>query len=87
MAEVARAAGDDSALLALTGGEDYELLAAIPPGSLDGALAALRKIGLAPAVVGGVEAGEGLVLNAANGRELNVRGYDLVRSRAPAEPT
>jgi thiamine-monophosphate kinase len=87
VAEVARAAGDDPALLPLAGGEDYELLASIPPGSLDGALAALRKIGLAPAVVGGVEAGEGLVLNAANGRELNVRGYDLVRSRVPAEPT
>ena len=54
---------------------------------LDEALAAVRERGLDPAVVGGVEAGEGLVLRGATGRELNVRGYDQVRSRAPAEPT
>jgi thiamine-monophosphate kinase len=32
VAAVARAAGRDAALLATTGGEDYELLAAVPPG-------------------------------------------------------
>jgi thiamine-monophosphate kinase len=85
--EVARAAGEDPERVALAGGEDYELLAALPAAKLDAALAALRKLGLAPAVIGGVEAGEGLVLCGANGRELNVRGYDQVRSRVPAEPT
>jgi hypothetical protein len=38
-------------------------------------------------VIGGVEAGEGVILRGSRGRELDVRGYDQVRSRAPAEPT
>jgi thiamine-monophosphate kinase len=87
VAEVADAAGEDPALMVAAGGEDYELLATVPPERLHRALDALRDAGLAPAVVGGVETGEGLVLRGARGRELNVRGYDQMRSRAPAEPT
>ena len=85
--EVARAVGQDPDLLPLAGGEDYELLAAVPGGKLDAAIEALERIGLAPAVIGGVEAGEGLVLCGPNGRELDVRGYDQLRSQVPAEPT
>ena len=87
VAEVAVAAGEDPELMVAAGGEDYELLATIRRESVGAALAALRDTGLAPAVVGGVETGEGLVLRGARGRELNVRGYDQMRSRAPAEPT
>ncbi len=87
VAEVARAAGEDAEQLVAGGGEDYELLAAVPPEALDRALTALRENGLDPAVVGGAEAGEGLVLRSSTGHELDVRGYDLVRSRALAEPT
>ena len=87
LSEVAAAAGEDPELLAASGGEDYELLAALPRDRTDDAVAALRDAGLAPAVVGGTEAGEGLVLRGSTGRELDVRGYDQVSSRVPAEPT
>jgi thiamine-monophosphate kinase len=87
VADVAGALGADAELLAASGGEDYELLATLPPAQVDGALAALRETGLVPAVVGRVEVGEGLVLRGSRGRELDARGYDQVRSRAPAEPT
>ena len=73
--------------MAASGGEDYELLAAVPQTSVDGALAAVRDAGLDPAVVGGVETGEGVVLRSSKGRVLNARGYDQVSSRVPAEPT
>lgn len=85
--EVAAAAGVAAEALALAGGEDYELLAAVPADRVGDALAALRQAGLDPAAVGGVEGGEGLVLRGARGREVNVRGYDQLRSRAPAGPT
>ena len=85
--EVAGAAGEDAELMAASGGEDYELLAAVPQASVDGALAAVRDAGLDPAVVGGVETGEGVVLRSSKGRVLNARGYDQVGSRVPAEPT
>lgn len=85
--EVAAAAGEDPEEFVAVGGEDYELLAAVPPDRVDDALEALNESGLHPAVVGRVEAGEGLVMRGATGRELNVRGYDQVRSRARAGPT
>ena len=80
VAKVAAAAGRDLASFVAGAGEDYELLAAVPPGRLVAALAAVRECGLDPTVLGGVETGEGLVLRGATGRELNVRGYDQVRS-------
>jgi thiamine-monophosphate kinase len=80
VAEVAAAAGEDLETFVAVAGEDYELLAAVPPERLDAALAAVRECGLDPTVVGGVETGEGLVLRGSTGRELNVRGYDQVRS-------
>jgi thiamine-monophosphate kinase len=85
--EVARAAGRGAEELVAAGGEDYELLAAVPAASLDAVLAALRDGGHAPAVIGVVESGEGLLLRGSSGRELSASGYDQVRSRAPAEPT
>jgi thiamine-monophosphate kinase len=87
VSEVADALGEDAELLAASGGEDYELLATLPPAKVDAAFDALRDSGLAPAAVGGAEVGEGVVLRSSRGRALDARGYDQVRSRVPAEPT
>jgi len=73
--------------LILSGGEDYELLAALPPDRADETLSALVADGLNPAVIGRVETGEGLVLRSASGREITTRGYDQIRFGAPGEPT
>lgn len=54
VAEVARAAGRDPERLAAAGGEDFELLAALPPGRLEAARAA-SPVPLTP--VGRLEAG------------------------------
>ncbi len=85
VSEVASAAGMDPAELAL-GGEDYELLAAVPQDQLEGALAAVRTTSCDPALAGRVEAGEGVVLRGPTGREVSDGGYDQVRSRVRGEP-
>jgi thiamine-monophosphate kinase len=87
VAEVAAAAGDDPEEFVARAGEDYELLAAVPAGRLQAAIDALMESGSDPAVIGGVETGEGVVLRGATGRELNVRGYDQVHSPARGGPT
>lgn len=79
VAEVARAAGIEPHELVLGGGEDYELLAALPGERLDAVLDGLRAQGLDPAVIGRVESGEGVLLRDVSGRELAVRGYDQFR--------
>ena len=84
--EVAAAAAEDPLVLA-GGGEDYELLAAVPPERVDDALEALRRTASGPALAGRVEAGEGVVLRGPTGREVSGRGFDQVRSRARGEPT
>ena len=84
--EVAEAAGEDTVALA-SGGEDYELLAAVPPELADEALEAVRRTACDPAVVGRVEAGEGVVLRGPTGREVSGDGFDQVRSRVRGEPT
>ena len=85
--EVALAAGLDPADLAVSGGEDYALLAAIPRARLDGALEALAGTSDDPVVVGRVETGEGVILRGPTGREVSGGGFDQVRSRAPGAPT
>ena len=87
VAAVARAAGVDDAELVLGGGEDYELLAALPSDRARAALDELRAQGLDPGLVGRVEAGEDVVLLDASGRGLAVRGFDQVRSPTRAAPT
>jgi thiamine-monophosphate kinase len=77
LAEVAVAAGRDPLQLAASGGEDYELLAALPPDRLD---EASRRIAEAAettlAVVGQVAEGEGVELRLPGGELLETRGYD-----------
>ncbi|HKO37804.1 MAG TPA: thiamine-phosphate kinase [Solirubrobacterales bacterium] len=77
VAEVAVAADLDHLQLAVSGGEDYELLAAIPPERLDEASAGIRETAettLTP--IGEVEAGEGVEIRLPGGGLLEVRGHD-----------
>ena len=83
---VAAAAGEDPLALA-SGGEDYELLAAVPVERVAEALDAVRRTACDPAVAGRVEAGEGVVLRGPTGREASSGGFDQIRSRARDEPT
>lgn len=84
--EVAAAAGEDPLALA-SGGEDYELLVAVPPERVDDALAAVRRTASGPALAGRAEAGEGVVLRGPTGREVSGGGFDQLRSRVRGEPT
>ncbi len=84
---VADAAGEDGLGLAIGGGEDYELLAAVPQACVAAALDALRGTASDPAQVGRVEAGEGVVLRGPTGREASAVGFDQVRSRVRGGPT
>ncbi len=77
VAEVAAAAGRDPLELAVSGGEDYELLAALPPERLSEATA---RIGAAAETtltsVGEVEWGRGVEIRLPGGGLLESRGYD-----------
>jgi thiamine-monophosphate kinase len=75
VAEVAATAGRDPLELAVGGGEDYELLAAVPPGALDAAREAVEATGLPLAVIGRVE-GEEVELRRPGGELLRARGFD-----------
>jgi thiamine-monophosphate kinase len=77
VAEVAMAAGRDPLELAVSGGEDYELLASLPPGRLDEAAA---RIGEAEATrltrIGETVAGTGVEIRLRGGGILAPRGFD-----------
>jgi thiamine-monophosphate kinase len=79
--EVARAAGADVLELAAGGGEDYELLATLPPAAIDGALGALSAGGVAATRLGRVSAGEGVAILGESGGEIDVEGFDHLRGR------
>ncbi len=75
--EAALALGEDPLELAAGEGEDYELLACLPEGSLEAARAAVAGLGGSLTVIGRcVDEGTGVRLSAASGRELRVRGFD-----------
>jgi thiamine-monophosphate kinase len=75
VAEVAGAAGRDPLQLAVSGGEDYELLAAVPPDGLD--LARLGESGgVAMTRIGEVVAGEGVEIRLPGGALLEPSGFD-----------
>ena len=78
--QVARAAGFGSgAELAVSGGEDYELLAAVPEDRVDAAIGAVRAAGSAISRIGEVVAGDGVEISSADGRRLSPGGYDQLR--------
>lgn len=74
--DVAQAAGVDPVELAAGGGDDYELLVAVPPSNRDAAERAAERAGAALAWLGRAEAGTGVVLRGAAGRPVELRGYE-----------
>ena len=77
VAEVAAAAGRNPLRLAVSGGEDYELLAALPAEQLGDAPTAIGDAGettLTP--LGQIAAGEGVVIRQPGGEPLEAAGYD-----------
>jgi thiamine-monophosphate kinase len=80
VAKVAAAAGRGALELAVAGGEDYELLAALPPGRLDEAAA---RIGEAAETrltqVGEVGVGADVEIKLPGGATLDPAGYDQLR--------
>jgi thiamine-monophosphate kinase len=77
VAETATAAGLDPLKLAVSGGEDYELLATLPPGALDDARARVEAAGETDlTAIGEVAAGEGVELRLPGGGRLEAAGYD-----------
>jgi len=79
VAEVATAAGRDPLELAVSGGEDYELLAALPPERFGEAQAAVKESGLALTRIGPVLAGEGVEVRLPDGGLLEATGFDQLR--------
>jgi thiamine-monophosphate kinase len=75
--EVATAAGRDPLVLAVAGGEDYELLASIAPERFDQAAAAVRNAeGIGLTRIGEVVAGEGAQIRLPGGERLEAAGFD-----------
>jgi thiamine-monophosphate kinase len=66
---------------ALAGGEDYELLVAVPPGRVGQAHAAARKVGDRLTAIGEVSAGRGVRVLDSAGRRVRprARGHDHLR--------
>jgi thiamine-monophosphate kinase len=87
VAAVAAAAGRDALGLATSGGEDYELLAALPPERLDAGREALAAAGVPLTVIGRVEAageaGPRAEVRRPGGEAVPSRGFDQLRSRRP----
>jgi len=77
VAEVAAAAGLEPLRLACSGGEDYELLAAIPAGRLDEASIAIGEAAEATLTrVGEVVAGAGAEIRLPGGGRVRAAGFD-----------
>jgi thiamine-monophosphate kinase len=82
VAEVATAAGRDPLELATTGGEDYELLAALPAarlGEASIAIGAAAETMLTP--IGEVLTGKGVEIRRPGGALLQTKGFDQLRPR------
>jgi thiamine-monophosphate kinase len=75
LSELAAAAGRDPLGLATSGGEDYELLAALPEERLADAVAALESQG-GLTRIGTVIAGEGVEIRLPGGELLEPKGFD-----------
>ncbi len=79
VADLAAAARLDADELALAGGEDYELLACLPPETLDRAQAEVASHGVRLTPIGAVSEGSGLELRNASERALTAAGFDQLR--------
>ena len=88
VAEIAAAAGRDPLTLAVSGGEDYELLAALPAERLTEATAAVAEAGETALVpVGRIAAGEGVAIRLPGGASLEAAGYDHLAGPQGADPS
>lgn len=76
VAEVASAAGRDPLALATAGGEDYELLSAVPSARLADAAAAVEESGGTLTRIGEAVAGEGVEIRLPGGELLETSGFD-----------
>jgi thiamine-monophosphate kinase len=76
---VAEAAGVDRWDLAAGGGEDYELMATLPPGRLADARAAVASAGTTLTVIGEVVEGDGVSLRQSDGSVREPFGFDQLR--------
>lgn len=65
--------------LAISGGEDYELLVALPPGRLDVATEALAGVGVGLTQVGRASQGEGVEIRDGDGELVEPAGFDHMR--------
>jgi thiamine-monophosphate kinase len=87
VAAVAAATDRDPLELAASGGEDYELLAALPPGAFAAAQEALAALGVPLTAVGSVEAATDgrprAELRRRGGEAVPNRGFDQLRPRRP----
>ena len=80
--EVAEAAGRDPYEL-LTGGEDYELLVALPRQAVETARTALAGAGAELTEIGRLERGRGVRLRLPGGRSLPSGGFDHASGASP----
>jgi thiamine-monophosphate kinase len=78
---VAEVAGSEGAglELAATGGEDYELLVALPPESVEAAAEAVSRAGTTLTEIGYATEGRGVALRLPGGGEIEPRGFDQRR--------
>jgi thiamine-monophosphate kinase len=79
VAAVAGAAGVEAIQLAACAGEDYELLATLPPARLEQAVAAVEGAGTTLTAIGEATAGSGVEIRLPDGRRLEPGGFDQLR--------
>jgi len=88
VAEVAAAAGRDPLELAVAGGEDYELLAALPAGRLAEALSAVAAAGETTLTeIGRVGARKGVEIRLPGGGRLEAKGFDHLAGPQRGSPS
>ncbi len=71
--------GEHATELALSGGEDYELLVALPPEALKAAAAAVSATGTSLTRIGRVVEGEGVLITDERGEPVEAGGFDHMR--------
>ncbi|MCX7599950.1 MAG: thiamine-phosphate kinase [Armatimonadetes bacterium] len=76
--EAARLLGTDPLIFVAAGGEEYELLLAIPPNELSSAEAHLARLGCRLTVIGHLEAGTGAELVSADGQPVHLASLGWV---------
>jgi thiamine-monophosphate kinase len=81
--EVATVAGREPLDMATSGGEDYELLVALPEDRLDEATRAIGETGTALTRIGTVAAGTGVEIKLPDGRLSKPTGFDQLRRSQP----